>query len=113
MENRQRQENADRTVSRSWWLLITVTIFVALLGFVAMFILSAQIAQDDPKVDAFPPSDIFVQPDAEWNTSVFVSRSPETREIRKLTWLVSAIALGIFIIVEGLLIYAIIRYRRR
>lgn len=113
MDLRPPQENADRTIARSWWILIVVTIVVALLGFVAMFILSSQIEDEDPITEAFHAEDVFVQPDAEWNTTVFVSKSPEAREIRRLSWLVVGITAGIFIVVEGLLVYAIIRYRRR
>ena len=113
MDQHTRQENADRTVARSWWLLISVTVLVGILGFVATFILGNQIQEAEPDVNPFPPSDVFVQPDAEWNTSVFVSRSPETREIRKLGWLVIWIAGVIFVVVEALLVYAIFRYRKR
>jgi len=113
MDLRPPQESADRTIARSWWILIVVTIVVALLGFVAMFILSSQIEDEDPITEAFHAEDVFVQPDAEWNTTVFVSKSPEAREIRQLSWLVVGITAGIFIVVEGLLVYAIIRYRRR
>ena len=113
MDLRPPQENIDRTVTRSWWLLIIAVILVGILGFVAMFFLSAQIVQEDPITESFHPEDVFVQPGAEWNTTIFVSKSPQTREIRKLSWLVTAIAIVIFVVVEGLLVFAIIRYRRR
>lgn len=113
MELRPPQENVDRAIARSWWLLVIVVVLVGILGFVAMYFLSGQIAQEDPITEAFHATDVFVQPDAEWNTTVFVSKSPEAREIRQLSWLVVCIAAGIFLVVEGLLVYAIIRYRRR
>ena len=107
------EENADRTVARSWLLLVVVTVLVGLVGFVAIFILGAQITEHDPTETLFEASDVFVQPDAEWNTTIFVSKSPETREIRRLTWLVVLISVGIFVVVEGLLVFAMIRYRRK
>ena len=102
----------DRTVARSWWILIVFTIMTALVGFLAMGYLGAQIESEDPIVETFTPEGIFVQPDAEWNTSILESRPPEAREIRKLGWLVVFIAAGIFLVVEFLLIFAIFRYRR-
>ena len=102
----------DRTVTRSWWILIVFTIMTAFVGFLAMGYLGAQIESNDPIVENFTPEGIFVQPDAEWNTSILVSRSPEAREIRKLGWLVVFIAAGIFLVVEFLLIFAIFRYRK-
>lgn len=39
--------------------------------------------------------------------------SESAQRIADLFWLVSMIALGVFVVVEGLLVYAIIRYRRR
>ena len=102
----------DRTVARSWWILIVFTIMTALVGFLAMGYLGAQIESEDPIVETFTPEGIFVQPDAEWNTSILESRTPEAREIRKLGWLVVFIAAGIFLVVEFLLIFAIFRYRK-
>ena len=113
MDQSTQQENADRTVTRSWAILVVVTLAVGLFGFLAIFLLGNQIAEDDPTPRMFEATDVFMQPDAEWNTTIFVSKSPETREIRRLTWLVVAIAIGIFVVVEGLLIFAMIRYRRR
>ena len=95
------EENADRTVARSWLLLVVVTVLVGLVGFVAIFILGAQITEHDPTETFFEASDVFVQPDAEWNTTIFVSKSPETREIRRLTWLVVLISVGIFVVEIG------------
>ena len=102
----------DRTVTRSWWILIVFTIMTALVGFLAMGYLGAQIESGDPIVETFKPEGIFVQPDAEWNTSILESKTPEARQIRKLGWFVAFIALGIFIVVEFLLVFAIFRYRR-
>ncbi|MCH2162907.1 MAG: cytochrome c oxidase subunit II [Planctomycetota bacterium] len=100
-------------ITRAWWILIITTIVVGVLGLFLMYVLTGQIEAEDPIVERFTPTDVFVQPDAEWNTSILEPRSPESREIRKLSWLVFAIAVGIFVVVEGLLVYAIIRYRRR
>lgn len=113
MDLRPPQEKIDRTIARSWWILVCVVVLAGLMGFVAMYFLSAQIAQKDSVTEAFTATDVFVQPDAEWNTTVFVSKSPEAREIRQLSWLVVSISAGIFVVVEGLLVYAIFRFRRR
>ena len=109
----ERGRTSDKVVTRAWWILIVTTVMVGGLGLFLMYILGGQIEVGDPIVERFTPTDIFVQPDAEWNTSVLEPGSPETREIRKLTWLVFAITAGIFVVVEGLLIYAILRYRRK
>ncbi|MED5508097.1 MAG: cytochrome c oxidase subunit II [Planctomycetota bacterium] len=103
---------SDKVVTRAWWVLILTTLVVGGVGFFLIVVLGNQIEVEDPIVENFTPTDLFVQPDAEWNTSVLVAKSPETREIRKLTWFVFAIAGGIFLVVEGLLLYAIFRYRR-
>ena len=113
MDLRPPKENSDKTAVRAWFILIAFTVLVGILGFVAMFFLSAQIAQEDPIRETFLPENVFVQPDAEWNTSILVSKSPQTREIRKLSMLVLGIAVVIFVVVESLLVFAIIRYRRK
>lgn len=109
----ERGRTSDKVVTRAWWILVVTTVMVGGLGLFLMYILGGQIEVGDPIVERFTPTDIFVQPDAVWNTSVLEPGSPETREIRKLTWLVFAITAGIFVVVEGLLIYAIFRYRRK
>ena len=73
MDLRPPQENIDRTVTRSWWLLVIAVVLVGILGFVAMYFLGAQITQEDPITESFKPEDVFVQPGAEWNTTIFVS----------------------------------------
>jgi cytochrome c oxidase subunit 2 len=92
---------------------VVVTILVLLLGFVAISMLGEQIDEGGPAPDLFEATGVFEQPDTEWNTSILVSKSPETREIRRLTWLVVMIAIGIFVVVETLLIFAMIKYRKR
>ena len=109
----ERGRTSDKVVTRAWWILIVSTVLVCIVGLFLMSVLSGQIEVEDPIVERFTPTDIFVQPDAEWNTSILEPHSPESREIRKLSWLVFVIAAGIFVVVEGLLIYAIFRYRRR
>ncbi|MBC23287.1 MAG: cytochrome c oxidase subunit II [Phycisphaerae bacterium] len=52
------------------------------------------------------------RPDTPWNTSIFEPQSPPAHTIQGLAWLVLGITAGIFVIVEGLLVYSIIRYRR-
>jgi cytochrome c oxidase subunit 2 len=47
------------------------------------------------------------------NTSIFNSASPPAESIRDLSILVCAIALGIFLVVEGVLLYCVIQFRRR
>lgn len=47
------------------------------------------------------------------NTSMFDPATEQTRLILDLTWLVLGICAVIFVIVEGLILYAIVRYRRR
>ena len=113
MTETRTQANEDRTVFRSWFLLILVTIIVLGLGFVAMSMLGESIDEGASDPDVFQATDVFMQPDAEWNTSILVSKSPETREIRRLSWLVVLIAIGIFVVVEVLLIFAMIRYRKK
>ena len=108
-----RERTSDKVITRAWWILIVTTVLVGGVGFFLMYVLNAQIEVEDPIVERFTPTDVFVQPDAQWNTSILEARSPETREIRKLSWFVFAIAVGIFVVVEGLLVYAIFRYRRR
>ena len=103
---------SDKVITRAWWVLILTTLVVGGVGFFLIVVLGNQIEVEDPIVENFTPPDLFVQPDAEWNTSVLVAKSPETREIRRLTWFVFSIAGGIFLVVEGLLLYAIFRYRR-
>lgn len=46
-------------------------------------------------------------------TSIFGADSPPSASIRSLAWLVLAICSAIFLIVEGMLAYAVIRFRRR
>ena len=45
--------------------------------------------------------------------NIFHSASPPAHEIRELAWLVFGISAGIFIVVEGVLIWSIIRFRKR
>ncbi len=45
--------------------------------------------------------------------NIFHPASPPAREIRELAWLVLGICAVIFVIVEGVLVWAIIRYRKR
>ncbi len=44
---------------------------------------------------------------------MFHPASPPAHEIRELAWLVLGISAGIFIVVEGVLVWSIIRFRRR
>src|SRR3954470_16383327 len=45
--------------------------------------------------------------------SIFAPASPPAESIRDLSILVTAISLGIFLIVEGVLFYCIVQFRRR
>ncbi len=45
--------------------------------------------------------------------SIFHPLSPPARQIESLAWLVMGICAGIFVIVEGLLVFSIVRFRRR
>ena len=45
--------------------------------------------------------------------NIFHSVSPPAAEIRELAWLVIAICGGIFVLVEGALVYAIVKFRAR
>ena len=45
--------------------------------------------------------------------STFVERGYEAQEINKLFWPIFWMAMGVFVIVEGLLIWSVIRYRRK
>jgi cytochrome c oxidase subunit 2 len=47
------------------------------------------------------------------NTSIFSPATEQAARITEVTWLVIGICLLIFVVVEALLVYAIIRYRRR
>jgi cytochrome c oxidase subunit II len=47
------------------------------------------------------------------NLSIFAPVSPPAESIRALSVLVLAVAAGIFLIVEGILIYCVVRFRRR
>src|SRR6185295_9224016 len=46
-------------------------------------------------------------------TSIFAPTSPPAESIRSLSILVIAICVGIFIVVEGVLFYCIVQFRRR
>ena len=45
--------------------------------------------------------------------AIFDTASPPAREIEGMAWLVIGICAGIFVIVEGLLVYSIVKFRRR
>jgi cytochrome c oxidase subunit 2 len=44
---------------------------------------------------------------------MFEPASPVAAEVQSMAWLLGGICLGIFLIVEGLLVYSIVRFRRR
>lgn len=46
-------------------------------------------------------------------TGIFSPESPPAESIREVAWLVLAICGGIFLVVEGAIVYAVIRFRRR
>ncbi len=47
------------------------------------------------------------------NPAIFDTASPPAREIEGIAWLVMGICAGIFVIVEGLLVYSIVKFRRK
>ncbi len=52
-------------------------------------------------------------PEGVKNTSIFDPATPQAELIVDLTWVVTGICIAIFLVVEGLLLFAILRYRRR
>jgi cytochrome c oxidase subunit 2 len=47
------------------------------------------------------------------NPAIFDTASPPAREIERMAWLVMGICAGIFVVVEGLLVYSIVKFRRK
>jgi len=47
------------------------------------------------------------------NPVIFDTASPPARQIESMAWLVMSICAGIFVVVEGLLVYSIVKFRRR
>ena len=47
------------------------------------------------------------------NPAIFDTASPPARQIESMAWLVMGICAGIFVVVEGLLVYSIVKFRRR
>ena len=47
------------------------------------------------------------------NPAIFDTASPPAREIEQMAWLVMGICAGIFVVVEGLLVYSIVKFRRK
>jgi cytochrome c oxidase subunit 2 len=47
------------------------------------------------------------------NPAIFDTASPPAREIESMAWLVMGICAAIFVVVEGLLVYSIVKFRRR
>jgi cytochrome c oxidase subunit 2 len=56
---------------------------------------------------------LFASQDATENLSIFAPVSPSADFIRSLFFLVVAVCLSIFLIVEGVLIYSLLRFRRK
>ncbi len=54
-----------------------------------------------------------VTPDGAIMPSIFEPHSPPAASIRELSWLVLGICAGLFVVVEGMIVYGVIRYRRR
>ena len=52
-------------------------------------------------------------PNVTMDTSMFSPATGQTELIVEVTWLVMGICVAIFVIVEGLLLFAVLRYRRR
>ena len=47
------------------------------------------------------------------NPVIFDTASPPARQIESMAWLVMSICAGIFVVVEGLLVYSIVKFRRK
>ena len=47
------------------------------------------------------------------NPAIFDTASPPAHQIESMAWLVMGICAGIFVVVEGILVYSIVKFRRR
>jgi len=95
-------------VSSRWWLLFGIIIVIALIGTGGLVWFT--MGQPGPTLAACPPACPYTFPQV---PSVLAPESVEAEQIASLFWLIVGIAGVIFVLVEGVLIWTVLKFKNR